>query len=462
MLEVFKEVIKGAMNPFLESSTQKHLSYIEYIDRAGNVLEQDEIIFTVPGTETFEKRNGQSENKENENKENENKENENKENENKKAEKKEDKEKRSDKKCTVSTPGVEYIFDDVGNFPIALRTPEGNVLYQKISKKSGEILPVHAGCCKSLDIVYAGAPFSGKTVHTVQMSDPLFHDALARDTGCSIENDWPIGSDERKYYEEKIKDLRQHKRFESTKDGQNIVPAVFYVRYTEKTAEKKHILIRLQDMAGEIYLKPPKENQYGYIFYMIGADELIEEERGEIYKKVFDNLMFGEKNLSKKRNYELMIIITKADLLERDDPNLKAAFEKNSVSMCDGKWYQDTHGKGFNYEAFNKRGECVEAFLKEQCPNFTNRLINDVPKEHIKFSMIASIGANVKDGEKKFQEYKPFCIDEPVLSVLADQGMYPVAVSGEKIEAEPVQGKENGLSETFKQMIKSVNGNVKE
>jgi len=40
--------------------------------------------------------------------------------------------------------------------------------------------------------------------------------------------------------------------------------------------------------------------------------------------------------------------------------------------------------------------------------------------------------------------------------------MYPVAVSGEKIEAEPVQGKENGLSETFKQMIKSVNGNVKE
>ena len=57
MLEVFKEVIKGAMNPFLESSTQKHLSYIEYIDRAGNVLEQDEIIFTVPGTATSEKRN---------------------------------------------------------------------------------------------------------------------------------------------------------------------------------------------------------------------------------------------------------------------------------------------------------------------------------------------------------------------------------------------------------------------
>lgn len=310
MLEVFKEVIKGAMNPFLESSTQKHLSYIEYIDRVGNVLEQDEIIFTVPSATIFENGNGQSENK--------------------KAEKKEDKEKRPEKKCTVSTPGVEYIFDDVGNFPIALRTPEGNVLYQKISKKSGEILPVHAGCCKSLDIVYAGAPLSGKTIHTVQMSDPLFHDALARDTGCSIENDWPIDSDERKFYEEAIKDLRQHKRFDPTKDGQNIVPAVFYVTYTDKTAEKKHILIRLQDMAGENWLKPPKENQYGYIFYMIGADELIEEERGETYKEVFDRLMFGEKNLSKKRNYELMLIVTKADLLEGDDPNLKAAFEKNS------------------------------------------------------------------------------------------------------------------------------------
>lgn len=63
MLEVFKEVIKGAMNPFLESSTQKHLSYIEYIDRVGNVLEQDEIIFTVPSATIFENGNGQSENK---------------------------------------------------------------------------------------------------------------------------------------------------------------------------------------------------------------------------------------------------------------------------------------------------------------------------------------------------------------------------------------------------------------
>lgn len=415
------EKVKKVMGSFLESSTP-NLSYIKYVDNGGNELEQEEIIFTAPTI--FDNRKVQSEGEE------------------------------TERKYTVSTPGVEYIFDEVGNFPIALKTRDGEVLYQKISAKTGEILPVHAGCCKSLDIIYAGAPSAGKTVHTVQMSDPLFHDALARDTGCSFEDDWPLGSDEKKFYENARKDLRQHKLPGATKRDQSIPPAIFHVTYMEKLQEQKHILVRLQDMAGESWLNCPKKNQYGYIFFMIGADELIEGEMEESpkYKEVFDNLMFGEKNLSKKRNYELMLIITKADLLDREDPNLETAFEKNSVFVDNGKLYQDIHGEGFDYQAFDNRGRCVQTFLKEQCPNFSNRLINNGLQKHIKFSMIASIGESSEMGGE-FQEYKPFCIDEPVLSVLADQGMYPVAVSGEKIEVEMVQGKGTGLSEIFKQSI---------
>lgn len=119
----------------------------------------------------------------------------------------------------------------------------------------------------------------------------------------------------------------------------------------------------------------------------------------------------------------------------------------NSIALIDGRMHQTIHGKGFDYETFNRRGECVRAYLRDQCPNFYNKLLHAVPQKHITFCMMASIGEEGSscvdengNEEKSFKNYKPFCIDEPILSVLAKQGMYPIAVHSEMPKEEKVQG----------------------
>lgn len=114
--------------------------YIPYIDSDGNELEENEILFTnEKNYQGFHVQEIWEE------------------------------EKNDRKVYTVSSPGVEPLYDDTGNFPIALISPEGEKMYLKISARTGEILPTHAGCCRSIDVIYAGAPQAGKTVNILQM-----------------------------------------------------------------------------------------------------------------------------------------------------------------------------------------------------------------------------------------------------------------------------------------------------
>ena len=66
--------------------------------------------------------------------------------------------------------------------------------------------------------------------------------------------------------------------------------------------------------------------------------------------------------------------------------------------------------------------------------------------------MIASIGAACEGNS--FDTYQPFCIDEPILSILAKNGMYPIAVCGEKPKVERVGG-HLGNDEKIRKLFKS-------
>ena len=120
--------------------------------------------------------------------------------------------------------------------------------------------------------------------------------------------------------------------------------------------------------------------------------------------------------------------------------HLRGAFE-NSIELNQGKWEQTTHAGGFNYEVFNHRSNCIQSFIKDEAPNFYNKLTNVVPKQNLTFCMIASVGEECKD-DNTFENYRPFCIDEPIVSILAKAGVYPVAVKGEKPKEKPVESYE--------------------
>ena len=93
----------------------------------------------------------------------------------------------------VESPGVKYIYDSkVGNFPIALETREGKLMYYKFSKINGELLPYHAGAVPKISIGMKGIPMSGKSVYYYQLIDEAFHNEIARDTNVGFSCDLPL------------------------------------------------------------------------------------------------------------------------------------------------------------------------------------------------------------------------------------------------------------------------------
>ena len=337
---------------------------------------------------------------------------------------------------TLDMDGVIPVFDETGNFPIALKTRDGHLAYLKVSRKTKEVLPIHAGCCPVLSVIFIGAPSAGKTVHFLQLCDPAFHDMLARNTTCSFEDDLPSDAVRRKRYEEARADMKNNKILpEPNRKGEVILPYYFYVQHREGE-ETRRVLLRLDDIDGEQCTNMEWESkifQSNIFIITIGADELLAAERGEDvqYTRVVKQLLPRLKVLRQDGEYEVRVMITKCDLLDFTNPYLEQASE-NSIELKDGKIRQTAHETGFDYQVFKKRSRCIQSYLRKECSNFYNNLINAIPAEKLDFCMVASIGEECKD--HRYEHFKPMFIDEPILSILAKEGLYPVEVQGERPE----------------------------
>ena len=356
---------------------------------------------------------------------------------------------------TLDMEGVVPVFDEAGNFPIALKTMDGHLAYLKVSRKTKEVLPIHAGCCPVLSVIFIGAPSAGKTVHFLQLCDPAFHDMLARNTTCSFEDDLPSDAVRRKRYEEARADMKNKKILpEPNRKGEVILPYYFYVQHREGE-ETRRVLLRLDDIDGEQCTNMEWDSkifQSNIFIITIGADELLAAERGEEvqYTRVVSQLLPRLKVLRQDGEYEVRVMITKCDLLDFHNTYLEPAVE-NSIEIKDGRIRQLAHETGFDYQIFNRRSKCVQNYLRKECPNFYNKLTNAIPVEKLNFCMIASIGEECKDN--KYENFKPMFIDEPILTILAKEGLYPIEVQGERPEEEQVQSSVKGAGQKFYEAI---------
>lgn len=332
------------------------------------------------------------------------------------------------------------VFDEAGNFPRALKTNDGRLAYLKVSKKTGEVLPIHAGSCPMLSVIFVGPPSAGKTVHFLQLCDPAFHDMLARNTTCSFEDDLPSDAPRRKRYEEARINFKNHILPPPNRRSEIILPYYFYVQNKEE-GKARRALLKLEDIDGEQCTNMDWDSkifQSRFFVITIGADEILAGEKGDEvqYTKVVSQLLPRLKVLREDGDYEVLVLITKSDRLDFENEHLKPGMD-NSIELKNGKWKQRIHDKGFDYEAFEQRSECVQDYLKEECPNFYNKLVNAIPSGRLSFCMIASVGEECKDG--RFENYKPFCIDEPILSILAKEGLYPIAIRGKRLEEAEIE-----------------------
>lgn len=418
--------LKMWLETFLIKSKQK-IAYVELCDSEGNLLREEDILFAdeklMEGKQKIESWGLEEEEKE--------------------------------EFLTLGMDGVTPVFDELGNFPIALKTKDGRFAYHKVSRKTGEVLPIHAGCCPVLSVIFIGAPSAGKTVHFLQLCDPAFHDMLARNTPCSFESDLPFDAVRRKRYEEARTAMKyEHIMPQPNRKGEIILPYYFCVQYREEN-KTRHVLLRLDDIDGEQCTNLEwaiKISQSNIFIITIGADELLAAERGEEvqYIRVVSQFLSRLKVLRQDGEYEVTVMITKCDLLDFHNPYLEPAAE-NSIEIKDGRIWQLAHETGFDYQIFNRRSKCVQNYLRKECPALYHVLANTIPAEKLNFCMIASIGEACKDN--KYENSKPMFIDEPILAILAKEGLYPIEVRGERPEEEEVKSLVKGEVQKFYEAI---------
>lgn len=325
-----------------------------------------------------------------------------------------------------SDPDIIPIYDDTRIFPEAMKTADGKRFPLKVSRYTYELLPKHAGSAELVDIIFTGPPSSGKTITTLEYTDPSFHDMIASQTNLSIQNDIPL-IEENAAYEDLAEGFFQlHFVPPSTHQKEYIRPYVFYLSYSDSD-QIQHMLLRLQDIDGEACLSPERMKQISFhndIFLMIGADEITDNNTSR-NKNFFTSVNNLITELNSKDNHscsKLMVVITKADLLFSQSNEL---YSENSVEMNNNKLTQTIHACGFDFDAFQRRSSSLEEYLRKQHPNFLNTLNNSFTNSQLTFSFIANIGSEPDPKEHIFDELRPFSIDEPLLYILCKNGFYP-------------------------------------
>lgn len=385
----------------LEGKWSTRKAYVPFMDSAGNLLVEEQIIFTnKAGFLTREQEDSL-------------------------LEMLGEEDSREIKEYTVFSEGVEPIYDSViGNFPIALRAPDGEILSIKMSAITGELLPTHAGCCAARYVAMIGPAQSGKTCLELNLMDHGYHNMLSRGMKCSFKEDAPFLTDCREAYKVKLKEMRKdHKLPEPSRAAENIEPFYFLVRKGEDAA-----ILVLKDIDGEhfreIAWNDPILLNNQFIF-VIGADELLDADEANqtMFEHILSQLTDRLNVRAKCDAYKFMVMITKADLLLDSDENLKKYYS-NSIVTKDGRWQQTIHKDGFNYKKYVQRSNLVKEILADKVPGFYAMIQDYVGEDKLEYCMIASIGEEGQDGY--FENYDPFCIDEPMMLLLKDLNLCPV------------------------------------
>ena len=324
----------------LEGKWGTRKAYVPFMDSAGNLLVEEQIIFTNKAGYLARQQ------------------------EDSLLELLGEEDSRKIKEYTVFSEGVEPIYDSViGNFPIALRVPDGEILSIKMSAITGELLPTHAGCCAARYVAMIGPAQSGKTCLELNLMDHGYHNMLSRGMKCSFKEDAPFLTECREAYKVKLKEMRKdHKLPEPSRAAENIEPFYFLVRKGEDAA-----ILVLKDIDGEhfreIAWNDPILLNNQFIF-VIGADELLnaDEANQTMFEHILSQLTDRLNVRAKFDAYKFMVMITKADLLLKSDENLKKHYS-NSIVTKEGRRQQAIHKDGFNHKKYVQRSNLVKEIL---------------------------------------------------------------------------------------------------
>lgn len=337
---------------------------------------------------------------------------------------------------TVFNNGVKPIYEPNGKFPIAL--DYNNKRYaKKISLHTMEELPKHAGCDGMISCILMGASGSGKTCYAHQICDATFHNMIAGNNHISFRNDMletheDSSVDARRTYnkQSRMRMMNDYIWPEPTGQNEEVLPLYFYVSYKEDKDCIRNVILKIQDMDGGICQKlsyTNKELHNNSFIIAIGADELSAEiNHSAVYETVMDRFLTNINLIHDiGDDFHVTVLITKCDLLLNEYDELRTSI-KNTICQERRALRQVTHRGGFDEEAFFEKEEIIKAFLQDKAPNFFNSITNVIREENLSFAMIASVGEDTTTEDNCFTKYEPFSIDEPIVRLLYEYGIYPM------------------------------------
>ena len=334
----------------------------------------------------------------------------------------------------IGKNGIEAVYEDLdAEFPIALKKKlrDGRQKFAPIKVKAGtdKILPIHAGCVPVEQVVAVGRMSSGKTCLRLQMTDLPYFDLIASGTDTAIYDDFPaIDLLKREQDEERRAFIYEQVLPEGTKVN-SIYPANYYMI----SAPKRNILLKYDDISGEECINMDWNSSIlnaSYIIFMIDSNELLGKEVAK-YHEILDQLLPKVKIKKAGQDYKIFVAITRADLLLEQNEKLAGICQK--TLSWDGKRYTKlVHKNGFNLKEFNKKQMAIKEYLSQDCPDFYNTIRRYIGEDKLVYGLLASIGSepvriSESDGVEWKYEYNPQFIEEPIMYLLNDSGLYPTA-----------------------------------
>lgn len=309
---------------------------------------------------------------------------------------------------------------DKRGFPTAVRSKMNGKIADIKVDENGRRLPIHAGSCEQINAIYFALPSTGKTTFylTTLMSEKYLNALAYVNFSLSIVEDVSERNGAQLQYRRKLEEFEREKKLPGNTLKGQVIMFPYYVE-----SKTKKILLCVKDTSGEDCLKfnwtAPEIINNKYFFVMISAEDILMDRYN--YSEIISRLIQSLNLHRKDKDYEILVIITKSDLLYAD-PYFRKNEVENSIDYKNGKIEFATHAWGFNMKQFKAKEDIIKDYLDYKCPNLMNKL-RTVKKVH--FFMTASLGYSTSDNYYDQELCMPFSTDEPWIYILYKEGVYP-------------------------------------
>lgn len=308
--------------------------------------------------------------------------------------------------------------------------PNSNmVLDLRISKYSGQILPIHAGRAKQLQLQYFGQANVGKTLLITQYSceTALFSWKKDKKKLC-FRCDIPINLPVQNFRNKQIKSYLSRELMEPTPSGEELLPHSFFITFFDGV-NNSEILLEFQDIAGEnsdqqFHFSPVYQSDF--LLFLISPADL---EDPIANKKLEDliTLVDQTKQQLDCENAKVLVVLTMSDLFLnksfKSEEKLQKLLTQNTLTRKH-HLKLTMHENGYNMDEHKKRSAIISDFLENRYPNIHTALELLNPQCDTSYFLLASL--NELPNQQVFSKsFEPYRIDELLLYILSQYGLFP-------------------------------------